>query len=76
MMYSMMTRRIQNVLQRPKVFDGLGVYPEHVQVAELMMHHELRWGYSQRQREVEDLRKNNYLKNSIWKLRQQWSWSR
>lgn len=55
MVNSMMTRSIQNVLQRPETLDGLSVYPEHVEVAELVVHHELGWWYRQRQGQVEYL---------------------
>lgn len=44
MMHSVMARGVQDVLQRPEGLDSLRVDPEHVQVAELVVHHELgRW---------------------------------
>lgn len=54
-MNSVMTRSVQDVLQRSKTLDGLSVNPEHVQVTELMVHHELSWRDHQRQWQVESL---------------------
>lgn len=40
-MHSVVARCVQDVLQGPQALDGLRVDPEHVEVAELMVHHEL-----------------------------------
>lgn len=54
-MNPMVTRRVQNILQGSQSLNGVGVYPEHIEVTELMVHHELRRGNRQSQREIEDL---------------------
>lgn len=55
MMNSVMTWCVKYVFERPQAFNCFGVNPEHVKVAELMVHHKLCWWYSQRQRQVENL---------------------
>lgn len=55
-MDSVVAWRVQDILQRPQAFDGLRVDPEHVEVAELVVHYELRRRNRHCQRKIEDLK--------------------
>lgn len=60
-MNSVMARSVEDVLQRSQALDGFSVDPEHVQVAELVVHHELSWRDHQRQGKVEGLKEEELI---------------